>query len=85
VISADFPAAESSRRASAEYKPLPKLTKPFLLDDVKARSYKAQFANIYFLRLLQLRPVVAKVANERWKNVKGMPNARLDMDDHPLT
>lgn len=50
---------------------MPKLSKPFLLDDVMTRSYKAQYANIYFLRLMQLRPVVAKVANERWKGVKG--------------
>lgn len=58
-------------RASAPYIPLPQLNDPFVLDDLATRNYKTQYANIYFTRLLQLRPVVSRVAGERWKGFKG--------------
>ena len=58
-------------RTHIPYKPLPSLNDPFVLNDIATRNYKTQYANIYFTRLLKLRPLVAKVANERWAETPG--------------
>lgn len=63
--------AGPSKRPDAPYAALPKLSAPFALDTDLARNYKTQYANIYFLRLLRLRGIVAKRAKERWEDVKG--------------
>ncbi|KAK8870000.1 hypothetical protein IAR55_000570 [Kwoniella newhampshirensis] len=59
-------------RPNPPYSSLPELSKPFLLDPA-SRSYKHQYANIYFVRLVELRPVVEERAQERWKSVRGKP------------
>src|SRR5262245_2092942 len=46
-------AARSLQRASADYDPLPERRGQLLL---KERSYQQQYANIYFQRLVQLKP-----------------------------
>jgi hypothetical protein len=58
-------------RTHIPYKPLASLNDPFVLNDIATRNYKTQYANIYFTRLLKLRPLVAKVANERWAETPG--------------
>jgi hypothetical protein len=58
-------------RTHIPYKPLASLNDPFVLNDIATRNYKTQYANIYFTRLLKLRPIVAKVANERWAETPG--------------
>lgn len=58
-------------RTHIPYKPLAALNDPFVLNDVATRNYKTQYANIYFTRLLKLRPIVAKVALERWSETPG--------------
>lgn len=67
----DLPDSISNLRKTAPYRPLPTLNEPFLLNNVVTRNYKTQYANIYFTRLLQLRPVVARVAAERWGKTPG--------------
>ncbi|GJJ12480.1 hypothetical protein Clacol_006722 [Clathrus columnatus] len=37
------------------------------------KSFRHQYANIYFIRLQRLRGFVERNATERWKNVKGNP------------
>lgn len=59
------------KRPTSSYSSLPELSKPFLIDP-SSRSYKHQYANIYFVRLVELRPIVEERAGERWKNVKGV-------------
>ena len=60
-----------SRRPSAAYSSLSELSKPFLIDPSQ-RSYKHQYANIYFVRLVELRPIVEERAGERWNGVRSM-------------
>lgn len=60
----------SAQRPTTRYSSLSELSKPFLIDP-SSRSYKHQYANIYFVRLVELRPIVEERANERWKNVRG--------------
>ncbi|KAL7422155.1 DNA polymerase delta small subunit Cdc1 [Cryptotrichosporon argae] len=60
------------RRATADYTSLPELSAPFLLDPA-TRSYKHQYSNIYFVRLVELRPVVEANAARKWKDVRGQP------------
>jgi hypothetical protein len=67
----DLPEAGPSRRAEATYAALPLLNQPFVLNDALTRTYKAQYSNIYFQRLLQLRQIVASAAEKRWAHVKG--------------
>lgn len=57
-------------RPAASYDPLTELSKPFTIDPA-SRSYKHQYANIYFVRLVEQRPAVEKKATEKWKDVKG--------------
>lgn len=35
---------------------------------VKARDYKLQYAHLYFMRLMLMRPVVLQQAMEKWGN-----------------
>lgn len=60
-----------TKRPATSYSSLSELSKPFLIDP-SSRSYKHQYANIYFVRLVELRPIVEERAGERWKNVKGL-------------
>lgn len=43
---------------------------------VKDKAFHRQFASIYFIRLLKLRPVIQKEAEQRWGKLTG-----LDLDD----
>ncbi|KAF4309184.1 DNA polymerase delta subunit 2 [Botryosphaeria dothidea] len=60
--SADFPAA--SRENVPAYTPL----STFELPKGEDRHYVQQYADMYFLRLVQLKPVVEKVAEEAWES-----------------
>lgn len=53
------------RRPSVPYSSLPELSKPFLIDPSK-RSFKYQYANVYFVRLVELRPIVEEHAKRLW-------------------
>lgn len=59
-----------SIRPTPSYDPLAGLSKPFTIDPA-SRSYKHQYANIYFVRLVEQRPTVEEKATEKWKDVKG--------------
>nr|WRH23603.1 DNA polymerase delta subunit 2 [Naematelia aurantialba] len=59
-------------RPTTTYSSLPELSKPFLIDSAQ-RSYKHQYSNIYFVRLVELRPIVEEQAKERWSAVRGKP------------
>ncbi|OWZ59501.1 DNA polymerase delta subunit 2 [Cryptococcus neoformans c45] len=61
-----------SIRPTPSYDPLAGLSKPFTIDPA-SRSYKHQYANIYFVRLVEQRPTVEEKATEKWKDVKGHP------------
>ncbi|WWC85235.1 uncharacterized protein L201_000096 [Kwoniella dendrophila CBS 6074] len=63
---------EDQTRPVTSFSNLTELSKPFILDS-NSRSYKYQYANIYFVRLVELRPIVEERAQERWKNVRGKP------------
>ena len=64
------PTSEALKRPTVTYSSLPALSKPFLIDPA-LRSYKHQYANIYFVRLVELRSVVEERAQERWAAVRG--------------
>lgn len=64
------PAQGPSRRPTTSYSLIPELSKPFILDPA-SRSYKHQYSNIYFVRLVELRPIVEVKAQERWAHVRG--------------
>ena len=64
------PTSEALKRPTATYSSLPALSKPFLIDPA-LRSYKHQYANIYFVRLVELRTIVEERAHERWSAVRG--------------
>ena len=66
-----LPANTHTTRPPIPYLPLPLLNDPFILSDLGTRNYKTQYANIYYTRLLKLRPVVGKVAGERWAGTRG--------------
>ncbi|EKG14975.1 DNA polymerase delta subunit 2, putative [Macrophomina phaseolina MS6] len=59
---ADFPTA--SRESAPAYTPL----STFELPKGEDRHYVQQYADMYFLRLVQLKPVVEKIAEEAWEN-----------------
>lgn len=67
-------ATAALKRPTTSYSALPELSKSFLLDPAQ-RSYRHQYANIYFVRLVELRPIVEQEAQERWKSVRGESNA----------
>ncbi|KAI0866095.1 DNA polymerase alpha/epsilon subunit B-domain-containing protein [Xylaria cubensis] len=54
-------AEEELERTASEYKPL----HTFKLD--KEKSYKQQFADMYFLRLTRIKPAVEQIASEAWR------------------
>ncbi|WVQ78160.1 hypothetical protein IAT38_000241 [Cryptococcus sp. DSM 104549] len=66
------PEATAITRPNPSFSHLTEFSKPFLLDP-STRSYKHQYANIYFVRLVELRPTVEERARERWKSVQGAP------------
>ena len=70
----DVPAGPSYPRPTLTYSTLPDLSKPFFVDAAQ-RSYKHQYSNIYFVRLVELRPVVEKRAQESWGGIKGKLDA----------
>jgi DNA polymerase delta subunit 2 len=74
----ELPEAGPSKRAQADYATLPLLNQPFLLNDALTRTYKAQYSNIYFQRLLQLRAIVAEAAKRRWDHVQGKCREAVD-------
>jgi DNA polymerase delta subunit 2 len=65
-----IPESGPLKRPSTNYSSLSELSKPFLIDP-SSRSYKHQYANIYFVRLVELRPIVEERAAERWHGVRG--------------
>lgn len=65
-----FEAGEPPKRPVVAYSSLPQLSSPFFIDPA-LRSYKHQYSNIYFVRLVELRPIVEEHAEKRWANVKG--------------
>ncbi|ORY25755.1 DNA polymerase alpha/epsilon subunit B-domain-containing protein [Naematelia encephala] len=66
------PPSVSLTRPTTTYSSLPELSKPFLIDAAH-RSYKHQYSNIYFVRLVELRPIVEERAKEKWSSVRGKP------------
>ncbi|RXK39940.1 DNA polymerase delta subunit 2 [Tremella mesenterica] len=60
------------KRPTTSYSSLTELSAPFLLDP-STRNYKHQYSNIYFVRLVELRPIVEERATERWGNIRGKP------------
>ena len=64
------PEGEGIKRPAAPYSSLSKLSGPFLIDP-STRSYKHQYSNMYFVRLVQLRPIVEERGGERWEGVRG--------------
>lgn len=64
------PSNNPPRRPTTSFSSLPQLSKPFLLDPT-ARSYRHQYSNIYFVRLVELRPIVEERAKERWGGIRG--------------
>jgi DNA polymerase delta subunit 2 len=65
-----IPETYPPQRPPTTYSSLSELSKPFLIDP-SSRSYKHQYANIYFVRLVELRPIVEERAGERWGGVRG--------------
>jgi DNA polymerase II small subunit/DNA polymerase delta subunit B len=53
---------------------------PFLLD-VKTRSYKHQYSNIYFTRLHQLKAIIQGVADSKWKTIPGIFSVGVPAND----
>jgi hypothetical protein len=61
---------EPPHRPVVAYSSLPELSSKFMIDAAQ-RSYKHQYSNIYFVRLVELRPKVEERAAKRWANVRG--------------
>lgn len=83
-----FETGEPTKRPVVAYSSLPELSAPFFIDPA-SRSYKHQYSNIYFVRLVELRPIVEEHAAERWANVRGelttFPPVSLLMNRQPTT
>ncbi|KAF9066872.1 DNA polymerase alpha/epsilon subunit B-domain-containing protein [Rhodocollybia butyracea] len=60
------------KRATTTVVPVSQETPSFIIDS-KNKSYKHQYSNIYFLRLLALRDSVIQAASKRWDNLPGSP------------
>lgn len=56
---------EPNQRPVVPYSSLPELSKGFFIDPSK-RSFKHQYSNIYFVRLVELRPIVEEHAKQLW-------------------
>ena len=65
------PEGEPSKRPTVTYSNLSELSAPFYINPAQ-RSYRHQYSNIYFVRLVELRPIVEKNAQERWGAVRGV-------------
>ncbi|ORX39674.1 DNA polymerase alpha/epsilon subunit B-domain-containing protein [Kockovaella imperatae] len=66
------PENEPTQRPSTSYSNLAELSAPFHIDPAQ-RSYRHQYSNIYFVRLVELRPIVERNAQARWGGVRGKP------------
>ncbi|CAK9780848.1 unnamed protein product [Cutaneotrichosporon oleaginosum] len=64
--------AERPSRPVVAYSSLSELSAPFFIDPT-SRSYKHQYSNIYFVRLVELRPIVEARAAKLWAKVRGKP------------
>ncbi|KAA1471233.1 hypothetical protein DENSPDRAFT_819272 [Dentipellis sp. KUC8613] len=62
--------SEAPVRLPTAVLPLTDKTPSFIIDQ-KNKSFRHQYANIYFVRLRALRGFVEKEAKKRWKDVKG--------------
>ena len=58
---------------------LPPHETPLFTIDAKNKSYKHQYANIYFVRLRQLRESVEEQAKKKWNEVAGMFGPQLSL------
>lgn len=67
-------------RATSVVLPLTEDMPSFKLD-AQNKSYKHQYANIYYLRLRLLRTIVEKQATEKWHDLAGAWFARLTSID----
>lgn len=59
----------------------PSATTPSFVIGTENRSYKHQYANIYFVRLRMLRSCVEENAKRRWKTLSGMVSTSSN-DEH---
>lgn len=57
-------------RKPARFDPLPALSHSLEIDP-KKRSYKQQYANVYFIRLTLLKSRTVNRARERWSELEG--------------
>lgn len=69
VFFSSIPSKKLDRSETAECE-LVKGTPSFVLDQ-NHKSYKHQFANLYFARLTLLKSIVEEQAKKRWKSAKG--------------
>jgi DNA polymerase delta subunit 2 len=60
-------------RTTATYDPCSSRREQLLL---KQRSYQQQYANIYFQRLVNLKPHVVAQAQQRWSSIQGSRYSR---------
>lgn len=65
-----MPAGPSSQRPTPTTSALSELSAPLRISS-STRSYGHQYANIYFIRLVQLRDEVMQRAEARWAHVQG--------------
>ncbi|RUS20370.1 DNA polymerase delta small subunit [Endogone sp. FLAS-F59071] len=71
LIAATSPSQSPARtRILAEYDEMETLRDSLLVTE---RSYRQQYANLYFVRLIMLRPPVLAAATARWGELQGNP------------
>ena len=51
-------------RVEVKYDELPELRDELIIKD---RTYRQQYANLYYVRLMQLRPTVSEIARAKWE------------------
>ncbi|KAI9252432.1 DNA polymerase alpha/epsilon subunit B-domain-containing protein [Phascolomyces articulosus] len=61
---------EITERAESTFEDLPDLANSLIIE---SRSFHRQYASLYFVRLLKLRPAVLKQAELRWGNLPDNP------------
>jgi DNA polymerase delta subunit 2 len=66
---ADTTTTSGLQRVNTDYDPCSQKREELLL---KERSYKQQYANVYFERLICLKPHVIEQAHQQWSSLKGM-------------
>lgn len=69
-------------RPTLSYDPLEPLRSTFIIPK-GARSYKQQFANVYFLRLAKLKPKVLAAAKAKWVQGAGGAMAGKKVGQRP--